>query len=447
MRRRPPGTCVYARVLLAIAVIAIAVPSYAQRQQSRKTTAPPRSTGGFSFGLLIDTSGPAWGTRGMERGLMHFVHSLRDQQDEAFVIDYGVEPILEQDLTSNPDFIRRAVQTKRTKGRSLLYDAVIESANHMARIARYSRKVLFVLADRPDDGSKGSVYEVAATLREAPGLTVYLLGVGVDANFAETLTALANRVHATAYFIPMDNFELYFDRIVDLVYAGAKLPTVETARVERGPNMPQADESAEATIPGYKPQSQISSGTSEVQAPPRSVAKDAYTHPVSTAALSPIIGPQVQLARGDQPLSGYDEVVVGEFLVAPNALQVLAGQGELLPRLLVGNLRNSGSFRHVLSGSEAIAPAQPPTLPADLIGRRLLLSGTVTAAAAQTGRLARQGSVPALIISCVFLDARTGRTVLTLQRTLTLPSTTTQQIQVAMMKFAGSLVQEIGRNR
>jgi len=125
-------------------------------------------------------------------------------QDELFVVNFNDEYYLDQDFTSDINKLREALEHIESRGGTALYDAVVASADHLAKGARLDRRVLLVVTDGEDNASQESLEQCVRRLQNLNGPTVYAIGLLGDDREARrakrALTALAVQTGGVAYF-------------------------------------------------------------------------------------------------------------------------------------------------------------------------------------------------------------------------------------------------------
>jgi Mg-chelatase subunit ChlD len=108
------------------------------------------------------------------------LHNLREN-DEAFIVAYGRNVGIEQDLTWNYDLLEKAMENIDAKPGAALLDAVAFSTGHLARVAQNPNRVLLVISDGTNEVGKESPLEHQAEIR-ASGARIYCIGIGVPGN-------------------------------------------------------------------------------------------------------------------------------------------------------------------------------------------------------------------------------------------------------------------------
>jgi len=157
-----------------------------------------------AMGIVIDNSGSMRDKRQkVNQAAVNLVRAS-NPQDEVFVVNFNDESYLDQDFTSDLSRLREGLDHIESRGGTALYDAVIASADHLAKGARLDRKVLLVVTDGEDNASRESLEQCVRRLQDLNGPTVYsigLLGDDREAHRAKrALTALAVQTGGVAYF-------------------------------------------------------------------------------------------------------------------------------------------------------------------------------------------------------------------------------------------------------
>lgn len=165
-------------------------------------TRTPTATGApMSLGILIETSKTSAGSRrAVINNLSDMIRHLRDD-DEAFLVSFSNNVVFEEDLTSDPRSIEKAMDKIKPQQGAALLDAVTFASGHLQRIARNSRKILLVVSDGEDRSGQYSPAE-ALTSISSSGVEIYCIGMGPNSQVDEArLKALARRTGGQAVFI------------------------------------------------------------------------------------------------------------------------------------------------------------------------------------------------------------------------------------------------------
>jgi tetratricopeptide (TPR) repeat protein len=155
-----------------------------------------------SLGILIETTIATSENRSaVIYALVDMVRHLRNA-DEAFILSFGQQLEFHQDLTQNYDLLEEAMSSITPAEGAALLDAVGFSSGHLKRIAKNSNRVLLVISDGRDFGSRTPTFESLRQI-DASGVRVYCIGVGaMDASDRSRLQQLAARTGGRTTFVP-----------------------------------------------------------------------------------------------------------------------------------------------------------------------------------------------------------------------------------------------------
>ena len=161
-----------------------------------------------SLGILIDSSGSMYDKRAAVDAASLDLVRLSNQQDEAFLVDFSSEPYLDQDFTSDIRKLQQGLSYVKSSGGTALYDAVIASADYLAKNAKRSKQVLLVVTDGDDNASAATLEQTIRRVQELDGPAIYCIGLlfGEDVSRSESrhsrevLTELAEQTGGEAYF-------------------------------------------------------------------------------------------------------------------------------------------------------------------------------------------------------------------------------------------------------
>jgi len=164
-----------------------------------------------SIGIVIDNSGSMRDKRQkVNQAALNLVRAS-NPQDELFVVNFNDEYYLDQDFTSSINQLKEGLDHIESRGGTALYDAVVASADHLAKGARLDRKVLLVVTDGEDNASRDTLEQCVRSLQDLNGPTVYTIGILGDDREAHrakrALTALAFQTGGVAFF-PKDMSEV-----------------------------------------------------------------------------------------------------------------------------------------------------------------------------------------------------------------------------------------------
>jgi VWFA-related protein len=130
-----------------------------------------------SIGIVVDNSGSMRTKRSaVTKAVVNLVQAS-NPNDEVFVVNFNDEPYLDQDFTNKVDLMHEALDRVDSRGGTALYDAVIASADHLAKGARREKKVLLVVTDGDDNESRESLEQAVRTVQNDKGPTIYCIGI------------------------------------------------------------------------------------------------------------------------------------------------------------------------------------------------------------------------------------------------------------------------------
>jgi Ca-activated chloride channel homolog len=157
-----------------------------------------------SMGILIDNSGSMREKRAkVNQAALNLVRSS-NPQDEVFIVNFNDEYYLDQDFTNDLLKLKEALEKIDAKGGTALRDALVASADHLAKDGRLDRKVLFVVTDGEDNASRDSLEQTVRQLQEENGPVVYAIGILGDEEHPKrakrALEIIAERTGGLAFF-------------------------------------------------------------------------------------------------------------------------------------------------------------------------------------------------------------------------------------------------------
>jgi VWFA-related protein len=130
-----------------------------------------------SMGILIDNSGSMRDKRpAVNQAALNLVRAS-NQQDEVFIVNFNDDAFLDQDFTSNVELLREALERIDARGGTAVYDAVIASANQLAKGAKRDKKALLLITDGEDNASRDTLEEAVKRVQDDAGPTVYTIGI------------------------------------------------------------------------------------------------------------------------------------------------------------------------------------------------------------------------------------------------------------------------------
>ena len=161
-----------------------------------------------SMGILIDSSGSMYDKRAAVDAASLDLVRLSNPQDEAFLVDFSSEAYIDQDFTNSIAKLQQGLSYIKSSGGTALYDAVIASADYLAKNAKRSKQVLLIVTDGDDNASSASLEQTIRRVQELDGPAIYCIGLlfGEDVSRSEArhsrevLTELAEQTGGEAYF-------------------------------------------------------------------------------------------------------------------------------------------------------------------------------------------------------------------------------------------------------
>ena len=129
-----------------------------------------------AMGIVVDNSGSMREKRDeVNKAALNLVRSS-NPDDQVFVVNFSDEYFLDQDFTSDIKKLQAALEHVESRGGTALYDAVVASADQLAK-SPLQRKVLFVVTDGEDDASQESLEDAVHRLQQENGPVVYAIGL------------------------------------------------------------------------------------------------------------------------------------------------------------------------------------------------------------------------------------------------------------------------------
>jgi Ca-activated chloride channel family protein len=133
-----------------------------------------------SIGLLVDNSGSMRTKRqAVNQAALDMVRAS-NSSDETFVVNFADEAYIDQDFTSDLPKLRDGLSHIDSKGGTALYDAVIASADYMAKNAKKAKEVLLIITDGEDNASGTNLEETVRRIQDLQGPVVYSIGLLFD---------------------------------------------------------------------------------------------------------------------------------------------------------------------------------------------------------------------------------------------------------------------------
>jgi Ca-activated chloride channel family protein len=179
--------------------------------QPQKITSFKREDIPVSIGIVVDNSGSMRTKRAaVTKAVLNLIQAS-NPQDEVFVVNFNDDPYLDQDFTNRLDPLREALDRVDSRGGTALYDAVIASADHLAKGAKKEKKVLLVVTDGVDNESRESLESAIRKVQDDNGPTIYTIGILGDEpgikRAKRALQSLSDQTGGVAFF-PKDLVEV-----------------------------------------------------------------------------------------------------------------------------------------------------------------------------------------------------------------------------------------------
>lgn len=179
--------------------------------QPQKITSFKREDIPVSIGIVVDNSGSMRTKRAaVTKAVLNLIQAS-NPQDEVFVVNFNDDPYLDQDFTNKISPLREALDRVDSRGGTALYDAVIASADHLAKGAKKEKKVLLVVTDGVDNESRESLESAIRKVQDDNGPTIYTIGILGDEpgikRAKRALQSLSDQTGGVAFF-PKDLMEV-----------------------------------------------------------------------------------------------------------------------------------------------------------------------------------------------------------------------------------------------
>jgi VWFA-related protein len=179
--------------------------------QPQKITSFKREDIPVSIGIVVDNSGSMRTKRAaVTKAVLNLIQAS-NPQDEVFVVNFNDDPYLDQDFTNKLGPLHEALDRVDSRGGTALYDAVIASADHLAKGAKKEKKVLLVVTDGVDNESRESLESAIRKVQDDNGPTIYTIGILGDEpgikRAKRALQSLSDQTGGVAFF-PKDLMEV-----------------------------------------------------------------------------------------------------------------------------------------------------------------------------------------------------------------------------------------------
>jgi VWFA-related protein len=164
-----------------------------------------------SIGIVVDNSGSMRTKRAaVSKAVINLIQAS-NPKDEVFVVNFNDDPYLDQDFTNKVEALREALDRVDSRGGTALYDAVIASADHLAKGAKRDKKVLLIVTDGVDNESRESLEQAIRKVQDDKGPAIYTIGILGDEpgikRAKRALQSLSDQTGGVAFF-PKDLAEV-----------------------------------------------------------------------------------------------------------------------------------------------------------------------------------------------------------------------------------------------
>lgn len=130
-----------------------------------------------SIGILVDNSGSMRDKRQAVNTAALDLVKASNPNDEVFVVNFSDEAIIDTDLTSDISKMQEGLQQIDSRGGTALYDAVVASADYLAKKGRREKKVLLVVTDGEDNASTDTLEQAVRRVQDDNGPMIYTIGI------------------------------------------------------------------------------------------------------------------------------------------------------------------------------------------------------------------------------------------------------------------------------
>jgi Ca-activated chloride channel family protein len=130
-----------------------------------------------SMGIIVDNSGSMRDKRAAVNTAALDLVKASNHDDEAFVVNFSDEAFIDQDFTSDIGKLREGLAHIDSKGGTALYDAVVASADQLAKNARRPKQALLIITDGEDNASTFNLEQTIRRVQDLQGPVVYSIGL------------------------------------------------------------------------------------------------------------------------------------------------------------------------------------------------------------------------------------------------------------------------------
>jgi VWFA-related protein len=130
-----------------------------------------------SIALVVDNSGSMSRKRpSVNKSTLDLIEAS-NPQDEAFVVNFSDEAIIDQEFTTDVNKLRKGLSYIEARGGTALYDAVAASADELATHAKHPKQVIILITDGDDNASTIDLEQTIRKVRELSGPVIYSIGL------------------------------------------------------------------------------------------------------------------------------------------------------------------------------------------------------------------------------------------------------------------------------
>jgi Ca-activated chloride channel family protein len=130
-----------------------------------------------SMGIIIDNSGSMRDKRAAVNTAALDLVKASNRDDEAFIVNFSDEAFIDQDFTSDIGKLREGLAHIDSKGGTALYDAVVASADQLAKNAKRPKQALLIITDGEDNASTFNLEQTIRRVQDLQGPVVYSIGL------------------------------------------------------------------------------------------------------------------------------------------------------------------------------------------------------------------------------------------------------------------------------
>lgn len=130
-----------------------------------------------SMGILVDNSGSMRDKRAAVNTAALDLVKASNRDDETFIVNFSDEAFIDQDFTSDIGKLREGLAHIDSKGGTALYDAVVASADQLAKNAKRPKQALLIITDGEDNASTFTLEQTIRRVQDLQGPVVYSIGL------------------------------------------------------------------------------------------------------------------------------------------------------------------------------------------------------------------------------------------------------------------------------